>query len=417
MYRENYLFSEGDLSATLRGHQKLLLTKVDSIPHDQFMNAQIEEIVENIVCEMFVEPLVIYEDQMEMEQQEVKIDVSGYRDRNIFNKPGPIYVSGISASIFIPFTGDISLWKLRPNSWRSIVPHAKIIKENNQNSGALLIQIKQPTDEPLEKVKERLEDILEDIRFYIQSQKGQIDSFNEKLHNQVLTAVNTRRETVKKHEGLKDILGIPLKRKEGAPSIEPLKIKRKLVRPIPPSPKSGFKPEPGIIEEDYMHILSVIRHEGRTFETTPKVFSVHKEEELRDIMLAHLNGHYQGDAAGEVFRRKGKTDIRIEDKERAAFVAECKIWEGPNKMYEAIDQLLGYLTWRDCKAAIVIFNKNNAVFSKILEAIPNIFQKHSKFKREVNTKEHGEWEFHMTSFEDEGRQVRIRVFVFNLFIR
>lgn len=416
MYGENYLFCEGDLDATLRAHQKSVSTKVSSVPHDQFMNAQIEEIVDNIVSEMFVESLVIYEDREEMEQHETKIDVSGYRDRNLFNKPGPIYIPGVLISVSIPFTGDVSLWKLRPNRWQSVVPRAKIVRGHNQDGGVLLIQIEQPADEPLEQFKKRLEDELVNIRFYIQSQKGQIDNFNTNLHTQVLAAVNARRERIKKHEGLKDILGIPLKRKEGVPSFEPVKIKRKLVRPIPPPPKSGFKPEPGLIEEDYTHILSVIRHEGRTFETTPKVFSIHEEEELRDIMLAHLNGHYQGDASGEVFRLKGKTDIRIEDKNRAAFVAECKIWKGPKELSKAIDQLLGYLTWRDCKAAIVIFNKHIAKFSGILDVVPAVFHEHSKYKREVDTKEHGEWEFHMTSLEDEGRQVRVHVFVFNLYV-
>jgi hypothetical protein len=42
------------------------------------------------------------------------------------------------------------------------------------------------------------------------------------------------------------------------------------------------------------------------------------------------------------------------------FIAECKFWPGPRKFDKAIDQLLGYTTWRDTKAAIILFitNKN-----------------------------------------------------------
>ncbi len=195
-----------------------------------------------------------------------------------------------------------------------------------------------------------------------------------------------------------------------------MKIARQLVRPLPPPPKSGYKPEPGITDEDYSHILSVIRHEGRTFETVPKTFSVHDEEALRDILLAHLNGHYRGDATGEAFRRSGKTDMRIEDRNRAAFVAECKVWKGPKELSQAIDQLLGYLTWRDCKAAIVIFNKHNAKFSSVLDFIPGVFTTHPLYKRTHDVKEAGEWQFDMTSCEDEGREVRVHVFAFNLFV-
>ncbi|MCR4297216.1 MAG: hypothetical protein NUV75_00475 [Gallionella sp.] len=57
---------------------------------------------------------------------------------------------------------------------------------------------------------------------------------------------------------------IPLKQREGTPPVGPTNITRKLIRPLPPPPKTGYQAEPGITDEDYKHILSVIRHEGRT---------------------------------------------------------------------------------------------------------------------------------------------------------
>lgn len=416
MGKEDYLFADGDLDATLRAHQGSIAAKIDAIPRDQFMNAQPEEIIDHILSAMTVEPLVIYEDRAEMDQRETKIDVSGWRDRNPFGDRGPIHVSGVAVSVSIPFTGDSSLWKLRPNQWQSVFPHAKVVGSRGENTGHVQVDMAQPTDEAPERFKARLDEELKTIRFYLQSQKQQIEGFNAGLRAQVLAAVIARRDRIQKHEGLQDIMGIPLKRKEGVPAFAPVKIARKLVRPLPPPPKSGYKPEPGITEEDYSHILSVIRHEGRTFETTPKTYAVHDEEQLRDILLAHLNGHYQGDATGEAFRRSGKTDIRIEDDARAAFVAECKIWKGQKELSQAIDQLLGYLTWRDCKAAIVVFNKHNAKFSGILESVPGVFEAHPRFKRLRGAEGLGEWQFDMTSREDEGRQVRVHVFVFNLFV-
>jgi hypothetical protein len=415
MAREDYLFCEGDLDDMLRSHEASVGPRVDAIPRDQFINVNVEQVVEHILSEMTVEPLLIYEDRAEMEQRETKIDVSDWRERNPFGDRGPIYVAGVSVSVSIPFTGDPPLWKLKPSHWSSVFPRAHVVAGRGQRSGHIQIDLAQPADEPQERFKHRLDEELKTIRFYVQSQKQQVDSFNGGLRGQIVAVANARRERIKKHEGLKDLLGIPLKRKDGAPAIEPVKIARKLVRPLPPSPKSGYKPEPGITDEDYLHILSVIRHEGRTFETTPKTFAVHDEEALRDILLAHLNGHYQGDATGEAFRRSGKTDIRIEDNNRAAFVAECKVWKGQKELSQAIDQLLGYLTWRDCKAAIVVFNKNNAKFSAVLENMPAVFAAHHLYKRRVDVKETGEWQFDMVSREDEGRQVRVHVFAFNLF--
>lgn len=129
-----------------------------------------------------------------------------------------------------------------------------------------------------------------------------------------------------------------------------------------------------------------------------------------------MNGHYQGDASAETFRRSGKIDIRIEDNNRAAFVAECKIWKGAKEFSQAIEQLLGYLTWRDCKAALIVFNKHNAKFSAIVESVPSIFESHEKFRGVLLPGNGGEWQFRMASREDEGRVVRVHVFVFNLYV-
>lgn len=416
MSRENLLFYDGDMDATLRAQQGSIASRVDSIPRDQFLNTSIEELTQHIVSALVVEPLTLYEDRAEMEQRETKIDVSGWRDRNPFRDPGPIYVAGTEVVVTIPYSGVQSLWKLRPNQCQSVFPRAVVRGPGRDGIGQLQIALSQPADEDPERFKARLDEELKSIRFYVDAQRRQIEQFNAGLAGPIGAAVAARRERLKKNEGIKDLLGIPLKQREGTPPVEPIKITRKLVRPLPPPPKTGYQSEPGITDEDYKHILSVIRHEGRTFEATPKTYAVHDEEELRDILLAHLNGHYQGAAAGEAFRRSGKTDIRIEDQNRAAFVAECKVWRGQKELSAAIDQLLGYLTWRDCKAALIIFNKNNAKFTELLGRIPDTIQAHEKFRQVLSNGQDGEWDFLMTSREDDARQVRVHVFVFNLYV-
>ena len=82
-----------------------------------------------------------------------------------------------------------------------------------------------------------------------------------------------------------------------------------------------------------------------------------KEEQIRDLILVNLNGHYEGNATGETFNGLGKTDILIRASGRNVFVAECKFWSGSKAMHAAINQILGYLTWRDTKAALLVFSK------------------------------------------------------------
>jgi hypothetical protein len=82
---------------------------------------------------------------------------------------------------------------------------------------------------------------------------------------------------------------------------------------------------------------------------------------------------------------------------------------------KAIDQLLGYLTWRDCKAAIVVFNKHNAGFSELLTKVPETFSAHPKFKRDLGKRDIGEWRYVFSSRAERARQVIVHVFIFDLY--
>lgn len=414
--RDNLLFNEGDLHGILDNQIRQITEKVNSIPKDQFLASPEEDLVEHIYGQLHIEPLVLYEDSMEMEQHETQIDVSGYRDRNPFGDSGPIIVQGIRVVVSVPFTGEPVLWKMRPNSYQSVFPRADVREAIGDSAGSIELEFKQPTDSQPEQLKQNLDNELKSIRFYVNAQKSQVEQFNNAAPEAIRKGIQVRRERLKSHDGVVDLLGIPMKRRDGAPSVEPIQIKRTLVKPLPPPPKSGYKAEPGISDQDYEHILSVIRHEGRTFEATPSTYAVHDEEELRDIILAHLNGHYQGSATGETFRRSGKTDIRIEDHDRSAFVAECKVWRGPKELLAAVDQLLGYLTWRDCKASILIFNKHNAKFTELLEKVPETLTSHTNFKRNLGQQGDGEWRFIFASAEDELRQVIVNVSIFNIYV-
>ena len=98
-------------------------------------------------------------------------------------------------------------------------------------------------------------------------------------------------------------------------------------------------------------------------------------------------------------------------------MAECKIWRGPKTIPDSIDQLLGYLTWRDCKAAIIIFNTKVASFTEILEKAKDRFQEHPRFMKLEQETKAGEWRLSYRSKDDDARLLHIHVFFFNLYIR
>ncbi|WP_420267153.1 hypothetical protein [Candidatus Magnetominusculus dajiuhuensis] len=251
------------------------------------------------------------------------------------------------------------------------------------------------------------------INEWIACSREDIESHNKKLKNCIKGNVTDRRKRLGDNEKFISSLNIPLKKRLGAPGLTPIPLR---IREVKPLTSKKQQPEYGISDEDFEYILKVIRHGGRTYETAPETFAIHGEDGLRDITLAILNSHFEGAATGETFRKFGKTDIKIESDNRAAFVAECKLWKGEKEVSKAIDQLLCYLTWRDCKAALVIFNKDAAKFSDIQKKIPDIIKGHPKFIRPIIVPEGGEWRFIIKSQEDDEQHITLHVFLFNLYV-
>ena len=417
---ESALFSGTSLSDVLFATTKSIPELVNKAPKDRFLVSMDEELVEHFVSELAVEPLQIYEGRMERtEFRETQMDVSGRFDYDPFpeDRRGPLLTHANEVTVTIPFTGEAGLWKLRPNPLRMSFPRAVVVPGRGEEPGMLKFSIIKLHDADEGEFGDDLEKRLDDVRTHIENQRKQVEAFNKQLPSAILDAVKKRRERLEKQEGLAKALDIPVKERSGSQPIEPIKVKEKIVKPLPPPPKSGFKPEPGIEEKNYENILKIIRHQGRTFETTPATYKVHDEEELRDIILANLNIYLEGGAGGELFRKSGKTDMCVKEGDRAAFVAECTVWYGEKKLLGKVDQLISYLTWRDAKAALVIFNKKIGKFSELLEKVPVALAKHPSSVKDHGQQGDGEWRYMFRSTEDEGRRITVHVFLFDLFVK
>ena len=96
MQARNPLFCEEDLDTQLRGRQQRVSSIVDGIPKDQFLIPTDEELVQHIIPQLAVEPIVLDEGRKSMNQQETKVDVSHDFGRAIldYNRNHPVYVNG-----------------------------------------------------------------------------------------------------------------------------------------------------------------------------------------------------------------------------------------------------------------------------------------------------------------------------------
>jgi hypothetical protein len=165
---------------------------------------------------------------------------------------------------------------------------------------------------------------------------------------------------------------------------------------------------------DYEAALQVLRSARNALERSPTTAAKLGEEDIRNLLLVTLNAHFEGAAGGELFNGLGKTDILIRVDDGNVFIAECKVIgprDGPAKIVATIDQLLGYMTWRDTKGAVLLFIRNREV-SAVVKAAVEAFEGHSNFKRGGPGGSHERHDFVFHANGDPAKEVSIALMPF-----
>ncbi|AWQ04280.1 hypothetical protein B9G73_05835 [Bordetella bronchiseptica] len=165
--------------------------------------------------------------------------------------------------------------------------------------------------------------------------------------------------------------------------------------------------------DQYEQALKIMQDMAVVMERSPRAFKSMNEEALRQHFLVQLNGQFEGKATGETFNMEGKTDILLREGDRNVFIAECKIWKGPKAFDEAINQLLGYATWRDGKAAILLFNRGVGT-STVLAGIDTTMKQHPNFKRSVSWPHESGFRYILSNKGDTNRELILTVLVFHV---
>lgn len=171
-----------------------------------------------------------------------------------------------------------------------------------------------------------------------------------------------------------------------------------------------------ISEKAYFQILDKIVVYGQNLEKYKDLYDKFDEEGFRNFFLPYLNSiSTNHTATGETFNKIGKTDILIQDTQgQNVFIAECKLWKGEGEIEGAINQLLErYVTWRDEKVAVIIFDKNVKKFSEILVKGVEAFKKHKNYHSYIGQRAATSFSFIFTNPEDHLRTIKVELIFFN----
>ncbi len=311
----------------------------------------------------------------------------------------------------IPYTGDVELLQLKPN------PSTLITYEANFDSHqkCILIAIINFYDDP-KKIKKQYNQEVTDLSSNYSNLRNNCQKFNLNLASSISHIIEERRQQVLQKKNLLASLGVPMKKKEGVAetfSVPNPKLKDKIiVKPV--VYEKDFKPEPALDNNNCKKILKFINDVGKNFERLPSTYKGKSEEDIRDHILMILDPNFElGSAGGETFNKTGKTDILLRYDSSVVFVAECKYWKGEKTYLKTIDQLLGYLTWRNSKVAVINFVQNNE-FSDVLEKIKTSTKTHPNFLKELNSNDETWFNYKLHLNGDRNRELDLAVISFHL---
>lgn len=302
-------------------------------------------------------------------------------------------------SVVVPMTGDSELLRRIASTYTmGPTPEASL----QEDSVVFFITGSQLTPE---QVTSKVEHFKREVTKMLEWAHTDLRNWDRQFRAHVTKAVFERKRHLDQADDLSAALTIPLVR--AAPSKQvtvPLVRKQVVSRSQESSSPSA---EPVLEETVYEDVLRTVGGLARAMERLPHTARRFSEPELRDLILFVLNANYEGAARGEVFNGDGKTDILLDWQGRNAFIAECKIWRGPKKFAEAIDQLAGYLVWRDTKAALVLFIRQ-ANATAIVESADKTIRDHPLFRSATPAPEpEHRRDYLIVSKDDHNRFIRL----------
>jgi hypothetical protein len=405
----DYLFSSSDLRTDLANHEAQAMLRIDRIDADEFLKASPEDLVDELVNDFLVDIPELHtgQDDISVHQREVQRDLpTRHRTFDI----GPIHATGTEFIFHVPFDGDANLFRCTAST-RSYSPPQATVGE-----GELIFRYMHTATPTSASLQTKFQNDLSRTQQNLYWIGSDVEPFNNSLPEKIRKKIDSRREKLLADRGTLGSLGYRLRERDNSARTYAVPARRRTppVRRARPKSTDPFKPEPALPDEDYERILEILSNMVGVMESSPRSFKTMKEEDLRQHFLLQLNGQYLGGATGETFNYEGKTDILVKVEGKTIFIAECKFWKGPKSLTDAIDQLLGYASWRDTKTAILLFNRAKNLSGGVLAKIPGAVKAHPNFKREAAIDGETAFRYTFGHRDDLDRELTVTVLVFEV---
>lgn len=381
--------------------------EIDSVDDGQLLNTNPEELSGYFYSKYMLAPPALDKANTVFDPGDTQIDVRHRHGYLVFDRTKPAYTRGIQLTCHIPFEGCPELFQYQASRHYTLPPVGHVLSHKR----ILVLTCESPVSEE-ENLHLVFDMRFKHIRESLEWVGNDVERFNASIKHESIRRVSERRNIIIKARKIGENLGLKLRIRDDALKNSVVPIKRRELK----MPKPGDSPwirDPALELRHYDEILDSITNMAQVMEHNPSAFRNMNEENLRHHFLVPLNALYEGAATGETFNFKGKTDILIRYEGKNIFIAECKYWDGPAALAEAIDQLLRYTTWRDTKTALLAFNKERHL-TTVLQGIEKSVQEHTSFNREEAYDRETAFRYILNHPDDSEREVMLTIMVFEV---
>lgn len=121
-YEGEPLFRELDLRSAVENRTREILTEIDDIDEDSFLNRSMDDLCDYLEQKYKIDVPRLIDSGMTASHEDTKVDTSG-SSRNIVSSDGPAYIRGTRVVVTIPFEGDGELFRYRASTYSYNPPH------------------------------------------------------------------------------------------------------------------------------------------------------------------------------------------------------------------------------------------------------------------------------------------------------
>lgn len=408
MASKEYLFNKHPWPSAAANQRMALEEGIIALDGDRLLNTAIHDLSTYFAERFKFDMPALLTDKIVVDQREAIIEVGN--DRNLAHARGFV-ATGTLVEVSVPFEGDALCFDIQPTTFTFNLPRGEAHDH-------LLTFYVEGVDLIADQVRAQIQQTLNDISQNLRYLRSDCDRFNANLYSYAHSLIQRRRRKLLSDRNLVTDLGFKLKERDDAPAtFETPEIRPKISPVLPLATKTPYRPEPYLATRDFAQLLDVMQKMAQVMQCSPSALLRMDDEALPAHFLFQLNGHFEnkmpGESPSEIFAYAAKSTIGIEVEGKHVFLAECHFWSDARDFAAILRRLLGFSSWRDTKAAVLLFNRDKD-FSQMLDAIQATIKSHSNLKRELPQLSRTSFPYVFAHHADRNREMLLTILAFDV---